>query len=264
MSLKKRFHPEAWKKIGQVAGDLTYRDLLVGRELAPDRVRRAHRSRGTACRARSKKREKSQVTGDLAYEQNRMSVIKDTIKGFWNLLIGLKTTAKYLPTRAVTLQYPDERWPMPERSRGVVVLLSDPETGELNCNACLVCMRQCPVSAITVTQAKNEKGERYPEIFTIDNTLCCFCGICEEVCNFNAIKLTGKYEFSVFKKEDLIYDKARLQEIGRDVKYEPKKKAKSATQTAGKPAEGSAAPAAEKPAENKATTQSEGSGEEKA
>jgi len=157
-----------------------------------------------------------------------MSSIKETFKGFWNLLIGLKTTGKYLPTRAVTLQYPDERWPMPERSRGVVVLLSDPETGELNCNACQVCMRQCPVSAITVTQAKNEKGERYPESFTIDNTLCCFCGICEEVCNFDAIKLTGKYEFSVFNKADLIYDKTRLREIGRDVKYESKKKAKPA------------------------------------
>jgi formate hydrogenlyase subunit 6/NADH:ubiquinone oxidoreductase subunit I len=136
---------------------------------------------------------------------------------------------------------------MPERSRGVVVLLSDPETGELNCNACLVCMRQCPVSAITVTQAKNEKGERYPESFIIDNTLCCFCGICEEVCNFDAIKMTGKYEFSVFNKEDLIYDKARLQEIGRDVKYEPKKKAKPATKTAGEPAPKPAAKPAEGP-----------------
>jgi NADH-quinone oxidoreductase chain I len=178
-----------------------------------------------------------------------MGWMKETFNGFKNLLIGLKTTGRYLSTRAVTLQYPDERWPMPERSRGVVVLLSDPETGELNCNACLVCMRQCPVSAITTTQAKNDKGERYPETFEIDNTLCCFCGICEEVCNFDAIKLTGKYEFSVFNKEDLIYNKARLQEIGRDVKYEPKKKAKPAAKPASRPADGSpqaeAQPAAE-------------------
>lgn len=162
--------------------------------------------------------------------------MKDTIKGFKNLVVGLMTTGKYLPTRAVTLQYPDERWPMPERSRGVVVLLTNPETGELNCNACLVCMRQCPVSAITVTQAKNEKGDRYPDTFTIDNTLCCFCGICEEVCNFDAIKLTGKYEFSVFRKEDLIYNKAKLQEIGRDVKYESKKKPKPTPKPVIKPA----------------------------
>lgn len=157
-----------------------------------------------------------------------MGLLKDIFKGFWNLILGLATTGKYLPGRAVTLQYPDERWPMPERSRGVVVLLSDPETGELNCNACLVCMKQCPVHAINVEQVKDpETKKRYPGSFTIDNTICCFCGICEEVCNFDAIKLTGKYEFSVFDKSQLIYDKGKLQELGRDVKYTPKKKAKA-------------------------------------
>ena len=157
-----------------------------------------------------------------------IDTLKAIFSGAWNLLVGLKTTGKYLPTRAVTLQYPDERWTMPERSRGVVVLLSDPETGELNCNACLVCMKQCPVSAITIVQGKNEKGERYPVSYTIDNTICCFCGICEEVCNFDAVKLTGKYEFAVFDKADLIYDKAKLQELGRDVKYERKRKPRPA------------------------------------
>lgn len=157
-----------------------------------------------------------------------MRLIIDTIKGFWNLILGLFTTGKYLPRKSVTLQYPDERWPMPERSRGVVVLLSDPETGELNCNACQVCMKQCPVHAINVEQIKDpETKKRHPGSFTIDNTICCFCGICEEVCNFDAIKLTGKYEFSVFNKEELIYNKEKLQELGRDVKYTPKKARKS-------------------------------------
>jgi NADH-quinone oxidoreductase subunit I len=170
-----------------------------------------------------------------------IDTLKAIFSGVWNLLVGLKTTAKYLPKRAVTLQYPDERWTMPERSRGVVVLLSDPETGELNCNACLVCMKQCPVSAIDITQGKNEAGQRYPVTFTIDNTLCCFCGICEEVCNFDSIKLTGKYEFSVFNKADLIYDKKKLQELGRDVKYERKRKPRPAPKPAAKPAESSEA-----------------------
>ncbi len=165
-----------------------------------------------------------------------IDTLKAIFSGAWNLLVGLGTTAKYLPKRAVTLQYPDERWPMPERSRGVVVLLSDPDTGELNCNACLVCAKQCPVSAINITQGKKETGERYPVTFTIDNTICCFCGICEEVCNFDSIKLTGKYEFSVYNKADLIYDKEKLQELGRDVKYERKRKPRPAAKPAPKPA----------------------------
>jgi NADH-quinone oxidoreductase subunit I len=184
-----------------------------------------------------------------------MDVLKQIFSGFWNLLIGLFTTGKYLPKPAVTLQYPFEKWPMPERSRGVVVLLSDPETGELNCTACLVCMKQCPVSAITVTQMKDEKGERHPASFTIDNTICCFCGICEEVCNFDAIKLTGKYEFATFNKSDLIYDKDKLQALGRDVKYEKKRKPKPAPKPAVTPT-----PAGGPPAE----TKSDSSAEEKA
>ncbi|NLI15130.1 MAG: NADH-quinone oxidoreductase subunit I [candidate division Zixibacteria bacterium] len=154
-----------------------------------------------------------------------MGYFKEFFSGIYNLLLGLKTTAKYLPERAVTLQYPKEKWPMPERSRGIVVLLSDPDTGELNCTACLLCQKACPVAAITITQAKNETtNKRYPKTFEVNNTICCFCGLCEEACNFDAIKLTGLYEFATFDKESLIFQKEKLQELGRNVKYEKKRK----------------------------------------
>ncbi|MCP4631371.1 MAG: NADH-quinone oxidoreductase subunit I [candidate division Zixibacteria bacterium] len=127
---------------------------------------------------------------------------------------------------AITVQYPKERWEMPERSRGVIVLLSDLDTGKLNCTACMLCARACPVAAIAIEREKNPETKKFfPTSFKIDTTVCCYCGLCEQACNFAAIKLTGKYEFSVYNKDELQYDMSFLQEIGRDVKYEKKKKA---------------------------------------
>jgi NADH-quinone oxidoreductase subunit I len=161
-----------------------------------------------------------------------MGLVKDFFSGIYNLVVGLFVTGKHLGRHAITLQYPKERWEMPERSRGVVVLLSNPETGELNCTACLLCMKACPTAAIIIDREKNPDTKRwFPTKFVIDNTICAFCGLCEESCNFDAIKLTGKYEFSVFDQAELIYDMDRLAELGRDVKYTPRKKpaAKKAT-----------------------------------
>ncbi len=164
-----------------------------------------------------------------------MGLLKDIKDGIYNLLLGLGVTAKRLPERAVTLQYPDERWEMPERSRGVVVLLSDKETGKLNCTACMLCQKACPTAAIIIEREKNEQKRWYPTSFTIDNTICCFCGLCEEACNFAALKMATMYEFSVYDQSELVYDINRLQELGRDVPYTPIPKKKPVAKPAAKP-----------------------------
>ncbi len=179
-----------------------------------------------------------------------MRKLVDAIK---NLFIGLITTAKHLPRKEVTIQYPDERWTMPERSRGIVILLSDKETGELNCTTCLLCERACPSAAIKIVYEKDDKKKRHLKDFIVDNTLCCFCGLCEEACNFAAIKMTGKYEFATWDKTDLIWHTDKLQEMGRDVPYEPKKKREP--KPAAKPAEAKSEATAEKPAEPKIETE---------
>ncbi len=169
-----------------------------------------------------------------------MGIVKDFISGIYNLLLGLKVTSKRLPEKAVTLQYPEERWEMPERSRGIVVLLSDKETGELNCTACMLCMRACPTAAIQIERDKNENNKWYAKSFTVDNTICCFCGLCEDACNFDAIKLATKYEHSVYDQSELVWDIRRLQEMGRDVPYTPKrvkKKSAAAKKTAATPSQ---------------------------
>jgi len=153
-----------------------------------------------------------------------MGLFKKFVDGIYNLLLGLKVTFLRLPERAVTLQYPKERWEMPERSRGIVVLLSDKETGELNCTACTLCQKACPTGAITIERERGEDKKWHLESFTVDNTICCFCGLCEEACNFSALKMATKYEFSVYDQSELVFDMKKLQELGRDVPYTPKPK----------------------------------------
>lgn len=171
-----------------------------------------------------------------------MGTWKKFVDGIYNLLLGLKVTAWCLPKPAVTLQYPEERWEMPERSRGIVVLLSDKQTGKLNCTACMLCQKACPTGAITIERDKGEDKKWFPVSFTVDNTICCFCGLCEEACNFVAIKMATKYEFSVYDQSELVFDMHKLQELGRDVPYTPKPKKKPVVK---KPAPAKPAPAGE-------------------
>ncbi len=145
-----------------------------------------------------------------------MGIYKD-IK---NLILGMVITGKHLGRHAITIQYPEEKWTMPERSRGVVVLLSDKETGDLNCTGCLLCMKACPSAAIRIDAPRDpETKKRTLLSFSVDNAHCCFCGLCEEACNFCAIKMAGNYEMSVEDKDTLVWDMNKLQEMGRDVPY---------------------------------------------
>ncbi|MFH2034941.1 MAG: hypothetical protein ABIJ45_00945 [Candidatus Zixiibacteriota bacterium] len=164
-------------------------------------------------------------------------MVKKLLSGIYNLVLGMITTSKHLTRKSVTLQYPTEKWEMPERSRGIVVLLSDKETGELNCTTCLLCMRACPCAAIRIENHKDEETKkRILDDFIVDHTICCYCGLCEEACNFAAIKLATKYEHSVYNPEELVHHTKQLQDLGRDVPYEKPVRKSAAEKAVAKPA----------------------------
>jgi NADH:ubiquinone oxidoreductase subunit F (NADH-binding)/(2Fe-2S) ferredoxin/NAD-dependent dihydropyrimidine dehydrogenase PreA subunit len=51
-----------------------------------------------------------------------------------------------------------------------------------NCTGCMVCARNCPVEAISGTRRA---------VHLIDPNTCIKCGICMQVCNFNAVEVTS-------------------------------------------------------------------------
>ena len=62
----------------------------------------------------------------------------------------------------------------------------------------------------SVHAGEREDKEKYPIKFEIDSLRCCFCGMCEEACPKDAIKLSNIYEMSQTSRE--AWDKEFLME----------------------------------------------------
>lgn len=57
---------------------------------------------------------------------------------------------------------------------------------------------------------KQQRKERFPELFEINMLRCIFCGYCEEVCPEEAIVMSKEFELVFSKPEDAIYGKEKL------------------------------------------------------
>src|SRR5512143_658324 len=111
--------------------------------------------------------------------------------------------------RRVTVQYPEQKYYLPPRWRGRIILSRDPDGGE-RCVACYLCSVVCPVNCIALQATQDEHGRRYPEWFRINFSRCIFCGFCEEACPTYAIQLTTDFEMSEYARQSLVYDKDDL------------------------------------------------------
>ncbi len=140
------------------------------------------------------------------------------------IIKGLKETARNFlgsyarKERLVTIQYPDERQPLPESSRSFPFLVFDgePEQG-LRCVACLICEKECPPQCIYIVKDTFKKRDHtgkmqsHPKIFDIDVSVCMSCQICVEVCPFDSIKMDTQFELSNADRfEGLLLHKEQL------------------------------------------------------
>ncbi len=114
----------------------------------------------------------------------------------------------------VTMQYPEQKWTLPDRYRGVPVLVKDAD-GRQKCVSCSMCEYVCPPRAISILPGEIEGPvEKGPKQFDIDMLRCIFCGLCEEVCPEEAIFMSEEYEVCGETRAEMIFRKERLYELG--------------------------------------------------
>ena len=133
------------------------------------------------------------------------------------VLKGLGLTLKYFFKRKkFTREYPEEPTTVPEGYRGLPALVKDDE-GRVKCVACSMCEWVCPPEAIRIIPQELDGDnpiEKGPKEFDLDTLRCIFCGLCEEACPEEAIFLTDQYEFTGQTREEMIFHKEKLLEIG--------------------------------------------------
>jgi NADH-quinone oxidoreductase subunit I len=134
------------------------------------------------------------------------------------ILKGMAVTARnfvgsyFEKERLITVQYPEERNPLPENYRNFPFLIydtDDPEAG-LRCVACKICEKECPPQCIYIIKSEDKKpdymgkAQFYPAVFDIDISVCMSCQICVEVCPFEAIKMDKEFELSRRERFDAL------------------------------------------------------------
>jgi NADH-quinone oxidoreductase subunit I len=127
--------------------------------------------------------------------------------------------------RLITVQYPEERNPLPENYRNFPILIydgADPHAG-LRCVACQICEKECPPQCIYIIKSKDKKPDYvgkpqfYPAVFDIDISVCMSCQICVEVCPFEAIKMDKDFELSKRERFDQLL--SRKEQLSKSNEY---------------------------------------------
>ena len=175
--------------------------------------------------------------------------MKRYLTNIWEAIItilgGMGITILHLfraKSGIATLQYPEERWPRPDRNIGFDhsnynVIRSRLHVDMDDCIGCLKCERACPVDCIKIETEKVEKGKDISEAnhrgvtshgtqkrllvtrFDIDMTECCYCNLCVYPCPEECIFMVGgpnsskreiDYEFSEYDRAEMVYRFAKV------------------------------------------------------
>ena len=148
-----------------------------------------------------------------AYEEMRLKKARRMGYGI-GLLKGMAVTLKHLFKHNSVIQYPDERQDLSPRTRGVIALKEE------NCTVCMLCARECPDWCIYIDSHKEtlppkreggrQRKRNVLDRFAIDYALCMYCGICVEVCPYDALFWSREFEYAEYDIRSLTHEKERL------------------------------------------------------
>ena len=113
---------------------------------------------------------------------------------------SLGVTLKHFFRKPVTVQYPEERLPVPSRIRGTsFVWYQD------RCVGCSMCAKSCPHGVIVIeTHPKlTDPTQRVVDRFDFHGERCMYCGLCVEACPFGAVYMGERYERATYDRRDL-------------------------------------------------------------
>lgn len=138
-------------------------------------------------------------------------------------LKGLVTTLAWAFRKPVTAQYPKQHLPIQPRYMGFPALLWDDTAGEPFCTGCMVCVRECPTQCMKAEMKDNplfQEGKSHRrkiiERFEINWNRCILCGICVEVCNFDAIEMSHVHELGSYARAGSRVTLQELLKYGRE------------------------------------------------
>ena len=163
--------------------------------------------------------------------------INNIIYGVNSFVTGLKVTWHHFINKkdlVATLQYPHEKWPIPERNIGFDhseynLIRSRLHVDIDDCIACMQCEKACPVDCIKIDFIKPPKESGFDcgitsndtqkkmivSRFTIDMSECMYCNLCVFPCPEECIYMVGgpnaekheiDYEFSQYKRDGMIFE----------------------------------------------------------
>ncbi len=163
--------------------------------------------------------------------------INNIIYGLKSFVTGMKLTMHHFRNKkelVSTLQYPNEKWPIPDRNIGFEneeynLIRSRLHVDIDDCIGCLQCERACPVDCIKIDSIKPPKGsdidcgmtsndtqkKMIVSRFTIDMSECMYCNLCVYPCPEECIYMVGgpnegkheiDYEFSQYKRDGMIFE----------------------------------------------------------